>query len=95
MDIMLRKFRADKIRFTFASEDELKDLLMYLSENGFNLVASIDTYVSTAIRCGSETLTCEYDNLYTSSVIRGGIKYVSYKELFGLKYNMPSKICLM
>ena len=95
MDIILRKFRANKIRFAFDSEDELKDLLIYLSKNGFSLVASIDTYVETAIRCDAKTLSCEHDNLFTSSIIREGIRYVSYKEFFGPKYSMPSKKCLM
>ena len=95
MDNILSKFRNNKIRLTFDNEDELKNLLIYLSKSGFNLVASIDTYVSAAIRCDSNSITCECDNLYTSSIIREDIEYVSYKEFFGPKYSMPSRKCLM
>lgn len=95
MDNILSKFRNSKIRFTFDNEDELKNLLIYLSKSGFDLVASIDTYIATAIRYGSKSLTCECDNLYTSNIIREDIKYVSYKEFFGPKYSMPSKESLI
>ena len=95
MDNILSKFRDNKIRFTFDNEDELKYLLMYLSKSGFNLVAGIDVYVATAIRCDSKSLTCEYNSLFTSSIIRKDIKYVSYKEFFGPKYSMPSKELLI